>query len=149
MSLGTLPNGRVLLAAMMLTPDMLQSLPKVPVPVPALRKLLGVLVAALPFDEAFYTAAYPDLAKARDAGVIADLRTHFIEHGYFEGRLGTKPEVDANFYTKMYPDVARAIGNGEVKSALDHYIQAGAAEGRFASAADMQATRHWEQLLGR
>ena len=149
MSSGTLPNGRMLLATMMLTPDMLRSLPKVPVSVPALRKLLGVLVSALPFDEDFYATAYPDLAKARDSGAIADLRTHFVEHGYFEGRLGTKPYVDDAFYKRMYPDIALAIANGKIDSALDHYIRTGAAEGRFASPADMQACKHWEQLLGR
>ena len=149
MSLGTLPNGRILLATLTLTPDMLRALPKVPVPVPALRKLLGVVVAASPFDEDFYATAYPDLAKARDSGAIKDLRTHFVEHGYFEGRLGSKPHVDDKFYLRMYPDVALAIANGEVESAYDHYMRAGAAEGRFASRADMQVCKHWEQLLGR
>jgi hypothetical protein len=144
----TLPNGRILLATMMLTPDMLRSLPKVPVPVPALRKLLGVLISALPFDEEFYATAYPDLAKARDSGAIADLRTHFIEHGYFEGRVGADPRIDEEFYRKMYPDVALAIANGDVESGLDHYVRAGAAEGRFANPDDMHTSKQWQQLLG-
>src|SRR5439155_27329392 len=82
------PNGRVLLDALMLTPELLRALPKVAVPVAGLRALIGALVAAMPFDEEFYAATYPDLAAARNAGTIADLRMHFIEHGYLEGPLG-------------------------------------------------------------
>ena len=144
----TLPNGRVLLEALMLTPEMLGSLPKVPVPVPALRALLSLLSSALPFDEEFYARTYPDLAKARDSGSIADLRMHFQQHGYLEGRLGAEPPVDENFYKATYPDVAIGIAGGEMQSALDHYIRAGASEGRFANPADEQARRVWLEILG-
>ena len=146
--LAALPNGRVLLDTLMLTPEMLHSLPKVPVPVPALRALLSVLVAQLPFDENFYAATYPDLAQAKQSGSIADLRTHFLEHGYLEGRLGAKPEIDEKFYREMYPDVAIGISRGEMHSAADHYVRAGAAEGRFANPAQMRACRQWQEILG-
>jgi hypothetical protein len=143
-----LPNGKMLLQAMTLSPEMLRALPRVPVPVPALRALLRVLISALPFDEAFYAATYPDLAKARQSGAVADLRTHFLEHGYLEGRLGAKPDVDERFYREAYPDVVLAIAKGEFKSLLDHYIRAGVAEGRFANLADKQACAYWQDLLG-
>lgn len=144
-----LPNGCTLLECLMLSPDMLESLPKVPVPVPALRALISVMAAGLPFDEAFYAETYPDLAAARDDGRIPDLHKHFIELGYIEGRLGSKPEVDEKFYRKMYPDVAAAIAKGSMKSGFEHYVRAGAVEGRFISEAHMRAVKRWEQILGK
>jgi hypothetical protein len=146
--LSTLPNGRVLLEALMITPDMLRSLPKVPVPVPALRALLSLLISTLPFDEEFYARTYPDLATAKDAGLITDLRMHFQRHGYLEGRLGSEPWVDENFYNEMYPDIALAVSRGEMPSALDHYIAAGAAEGRVPNRTDLQTRRMWLEILG-
>jgi hypothetical protein len=146
--LSILPNGRVLLDALMLTPEMLHVLPKVPIPAAALRALLKAVISQVPFDENFYAATYPDLAQAKESGAIADLRTHFRDHGYFEGRLGAKPEVDEEFYKEMYPDVAAAIARGEIGSASDHYMGAGGAEGRFANPAQMQACRQWQEILG-
>ena len=143
-----LPNGRILLDALMLTPEMLRALPRVPLPSAALRALLRVLVARLPFDEEFYAATYPDLAQAKESGALADLREHFLEHGYLEGRLGAEPDVDDDFYKEMYPDVAAGIERGDIPSASDHYISAGAGEGRFANAAQMQACRQWQEMLG-
>jgi hypothetical protein len=149
MSEYTLPNGRTLLECLTLNPDMLQALPKVPVPARALRALISVLAADLPFDEDFYAATYPDLAAARDDGRIPDLHKHFVELGYLEGRLGAQPQVDEKFYRNMYPDVAAAIAKGTMKSALEHYVRAGAVEGRFASETHMRVCRRWEQILGR
>src|SRR5580765_6492892 len=123
--LSTLPNGKALLETLMLTPEMLRSLQKVPVPVAALRALLSLLIAGLPFDEEFYARTYPDLAAARGSGSIADLGKHFREHGYLEGRLGAPPAVDEEFYKETYPDVAMAISSGDIRSALDHYMMAG------------------------
>ena len=148
-ALSTIPNGKALLETLMITPEMLRSLQKVPVPVPALRALLGLLIAALPFDEEFYARTYPDLAEARESGSIADLGKHFREHGYLEGRLGAQPAIDENFYKESYPDVAMAISRGDIRSALDHYITAGAAEGRAANPAELQARRAWLDILGR
>ena len=142
-----LPNGRVLLDALLLTPEMLRLLPKVPVPSAALRALLRTLVAEMPFDEGFYAATYPDLAAAKSSGAIDDLRAHFLDHGYLEGRLGAPPEIDEAFYRQMYPDVAAGIDRGEVASARDHYISSGAAEGRFANRRHMQSCRHWQEVL--
>ena len=64
----------MLLDALMITPGKLRAFQKVPVPVPALRALLSLAIAALPFDEESYTGTYPDLADARDSGSVADLR---------------------------------------------------------------------------
>src|SRR5260370_31570603 len=130
----TLPNGRILLRALGITPGMLRSLAKMPISGLALHALVKTLIATLPFDEEFYAAIYPDLAAARDCGSIADLRTHFVDHGYWEGRLGAPPQIDDAFYRESYPDVAAPIDRGEFTSPLDHFIKAGAPAGRFAPA---------------
>src|SRR5260370_19388788 len=143
----TLPNGRILLRALGITPGMLRSLAKMPISGLALHALVKTLIATLPFDEEFYAAIYPDLAAARDCGSIADLRTHFFDHGYWEGRLGAPPQIDDDFYRDTYPDVAAAIARGEFTSPFDHFIKACAAEGGFATAGDMQGCRDWQTLL--
>ena len=65
-----------------------------------------------------------------NAGLIGDPKAHFVEEGYFEGRLGALPDFDEGFYKETYPDVAVAIAKGEVRSAFDHYVGGGAVEGR-------------------
>lgn len=133
----------------MLNQERLRTGSKAAISLPVLKAILVAATSAMPFDEDFYRLTYPDLRDAHESGVVADLRTHFIEEGYFEGRFGAKPDVDEQFYRETYPDVAAAVTKGDVKSALDHYIRAGAYEGRFANAEDMETIKRWSALLGR
>jgi hypothetical protein len=48
---------------------------------------LRPLIAGILFDEAWYLAAYPDIAEAIAAGVIPSAREHYLQSGYFEHRL--------------------------------------------------------------
>jgi hypothetical protein len=143
-----LPNGRTLMQMLALNPEMLRVLARVPVPVLALRALIGALVSREPFDPAFYAETYPDLAAASESGAIADLRTHFLQFGYIEGRIGARPEVDEEFYKREYPDVGEAIDAGRIASAYDHYVKAGSAEGRFANSMQKDTHQTWRTLLG-
>ena len=145
----SLPNGQFLLDCMMLTQEKLRTGSRVALSMPVLKAILVAATSAMPFDEDFYRLAYSDIRDAHESGDVADLRTHFIEQGYFEGRFGVKPEVDEQFYTETYPDVAVAITKGDVKSALNHYMRAGAYEGRFANAKDMETIKRWSALAGR
>jgi hypothetical protein len=112
-----------------------------------MQAVLSAAAAGLPFDPKFYLATYPDVRQAYEAGKITDLKTHFVESGYFEGRFGVRPEFDEKFYTMQYPDVAAALSRGEARSALDHYIYAGSFEGRHATASAMEASRWWSEFL--
>jgi hypothetical protein len=143
-----LPNGRLLLEGLMLTQERFRGGSKAAVPLPALRALLVVAVSTLPFDQEFYLSTYPDIRDAFQSEDITDLKLHFIEEGYLEGRFGAKPDVDEEFYRDTYPDIAAAVARGEVESCLDHYVRSGAAEGRFANPRDMQVTNRWLELLG-
>ena len=143
----TLPNGRVLLAGMMLTRERLRTGIKAAISVPVLRAILTAAIAQLPFDEDFYLATYPDIKDAYHAGRITDLHEHFVEDGYLEGRLGTMPEFDVEFYTSTYPDVADALASGDLTSAFEHYVRAGCYEGRCANLAEMENIQPWMDLL--
>jgi hypothetical protein len=145
----TIPaNAHLLLNSLELTAARLQTSAKVAVRVPAFRVLLTLLVERLPFDEVFYKTTYPDLAEASDKEVIPDLRQHFIQNGFFEGRFGSPPDVDEKYYRDTYPDVDDAIKRSVISSALEHYIGGGAAEGRFANAEEEAAWKKWLVRIG-
>ena len=147
MSQISLPNGRVLMDVLKLTPERLWSGSKIALPLSFVRILLNLAISQLPFDEEFYMAMYPDLAAAHNTGQISDLKTHFAEQGYFEGRFGIRPSVDEEFYKKTYRDVADAVDLGQLSSGYDHYVKIGASEGRFANAEEMAALQSWLDVL--
>jgi hypothetical protein len=143
----SLPNGRILLERMALSPERLKSGSRAAVSLTILKAILSIAASQLPFDPEFYLATYPDIREAHKSGRITDLVSHFVETGYFEGRMGSMPAFDEQFYMKTYPDIATALSEGAIKSALDHYIQSGACEGRHASAFDMKVNDHWSELV--
>jgi hypothetical protein len=131
----------------MLTPERLRSGLKVAVPLPALRAILSLAIESTPFDPEFYKRAYPDLSDAYNSGQITDLQRHFLETGYFEGRLGANPDFDEVFYKKSYPDVVEALATGKVTSAFEHYVGSGVFEGRHANARDAELAEVWTRLF--
>jgi hypothetical protein len=147
----SIPNGRLLTESIGLSQDRFAagSKTKVGVPMQLLRELIRIMATTLPFDLDFYLSTYPDIREAYEAGEIADPRTHFVEQGYIEGRLGALPDIDEEFYKNTYPDVKAAIAAGELKSALEHYLRAGAFEARFPNSASVANTKRWLAILGR
>jgi hypothetical protein len=141
-----LPNGALLLSVIGLSRERLHAQSKAAVALPVLREIIAVAISKLPFDEEFYISTYEDVREAYGRGDIADLRTHFVEQGYFECRLGVKPDVDEEFYKDTYPDVAVAIASNVIGSALEHYLTAGVFEGRFANPEDKQLVTSWQRL---
>ena len=79
----------------------------------------GVEEARRAFDEAYYRAAYPDVAGAR-----IDPFEHFMATGWREGRDPSR-RFDTAFYVRDNPDVAEAGVNP-----LVHYLASGRHEGR-------------------
>ena len=143
----SLPHGRVLLDGLALTFERLRTPSKIAVSLPLLRAIISVAVSEMPFEPLFYQSTYPDIREAYEAGRITDLRTHFIETGYFEGRFGAEPAFDEQFYKTTYPDVVEALTAGKANSAFDHYLRAGAFEGRHANAVDQESAKQWMKLL--
>jgi len=142
-----LPHVDLLAQAMRVTRERLNSRSKVAIEARLLRQILQAVVSHMPFSEEFYRTTYADLGAAAAGGQISDLHRHFVETGYFEGRLGAPTEVDEAFYLGLYPDIALAIQRGEVGSAQEHYLRSGAAEGRVPSAALQPEVETWLALL--
>ena len=92
-----------------------------------LRKMIG----GLQVDEAWYARTYEDIGNAVKEGVIRSAKQHFVDDGYFEGRLPFPILVDERWYLRENPDVAESIRKGVVDSAQDHFNKDGYREGRL------------------
>jgi hypothetical protein len=141
------PHVDLLLRALHITRARLLGSSRVAIDARLLRALVQAAVAATRFDPEFYQTTYPDIAEAVNAGQVPDLHRHFIEAGYFEGRLGAAPQVDEEYYLSTNRDVAAAVKRGDVPSGTEHYVRAGAAEGRAPSAAMKAEVERWAALL--
>lgn len=142
-----LPHVDLMLQAMRINRDRLNSRAKIAIDAKLLRMIIQSVVVHLPFSAEFYRRTYPDIAEAAAAGQIPDLHRHFVETGFFEGRVGAPPPVDEAFYTGLYPDVAQAVLRGEVASGREHYLQSGIAEGRVPSERLRPDVEAWLSVL--
>jgi hypothetical protein len=95
--------------------------------------IVRLLLRSVSVDEAWYLTEYPDIAEAIASGDVKSARNHFIDSGYFEGRLPAPIEVDEAWYLSEYPDVAEGIERGEIESARQHFLEHGFEEGRAAT----------------
>ena len=82
-------------------------------------------------DEKWYLQQYPDIAAAIATGKIKSAKDHFVNDGYFEGRLPSALQVDEKWYLQEYPDVAEGVQTGVVDSGQKHFTQIGYREGRL------------------
>lgn len=90
---------------------------------PDLRSASGLV-----FDQAFYLAANPDVARAG-----MDPLAHYLQWGASEGR-NPNALFDEAYYRSQYQDVNAAIEQGAFQSAWQHYNAWGSDEGRAPSA---------------
>ena len=107
----------------------------------------GFAFAPVGADKKQYLQNNPDVAEAHAKGDIADLRAHYVEHGYFEGRPGAAPPINEAYYTSTYRDVADAVTRGDVKSGTEHYLRSGAAEARIPAPELKPAIESWAAVL--
>ena len=94
-------------------------------------KLLKLMISGIEVDEEWYAKAYEDIGQAIRAGSIRSARQHFVNDGYFEGRLPAPILVDEAWYLRRYPDVAEGIRKGILTSAQEHFDMDGYKEGRL------------------
>jgi hypothetical protein len=97
-------------------------------------KLIKLLLSGTEVDEQWYLQQYDDVRGATETGEIISAQKHFVEDGYFEGRLPFPMDVDDDWYLSQYPDVADGIRNGTITSARQHFTDDGYREGRFPAA---------------
>jgi len=88
------------------------------------------LLHSIEVDEAWYRKTYPDVGLAIDEGKWSSAKDHFVEYGYFEGRMPYDMWVDEAWYEQAYDDVRNGIEKAEIASAKEHFIKHGYAEGR-------------------
>jgi hypothetical protein len=94
-------------------------------------RILRMLISGVQVDEKWYLATHEDIAKAVGSGAVASAKQHFIDDGYFEGRLPFPIAVNERWYLEQYPDVAESVRKGLVGSAQQHFSEDGYREGRL------------------
>ena len=70
-------------------------------------------------------------AKVIAEGGLPSGRRHFIDDGYFEGRLPFPIKVDEQWYLAQNPDVAEDVRKGVIASGQAHFDAFGYCEGRL------------------
>lgn len=94
-------------------------------------QMIKKVLATVDVNEAWYLQQYDDIAIAIKNGVVKSARQHFIEDGYFEGRLPFPIKVDEPWYLEQNPDVAQDVKAGKLASAQAHFDADGYREGRL------------------
>lgn len=126
--------------------DILDTKRKVAISADMLKELITRALAGVDFDPDWYLETYPDIREAWEAGKIEDLKSHFINTGYFEGRLPNSRCFDENWYLNAYPDVREAITSGQVKTAFEHYCQNGQLEWRSPDRLSEPEVAKWRKM---
>jgi hypothetical protein len=113
------------------------------------KLLLRFVALAADFDEATYLKENPDLADAHEAGQIGNLRQHFIESGFFEGRKAAASKFDEDWYLKTYPDVADSVKEGVIASGRSHFLVRGEIEMRSPNEESLPWMQAWAEAFSR
>ena len=95
-----------------------------------LQQMIRTLLSVIEVDEAFYLSRNPDVADGIRNGGIRSAREHFVDHGYFEGRLPYRIEVDEKWYLETHTDLAGSLGDGGYATGQEHFDGPGYPEGR-------------------
>ena len=93
--------------------------------------LLKTILMGIEVDEQWYASNYPDIGEAIRDGRIPSAKQHFVDDGYFEGRLPFAMPVNEAWYLEKYPDVADYLRRGMLESAQGHFDDDGYREGRL------------------
>ncbi len=96
-----------------------------------LKDIIKLFLRSVPVDDPWYRAQHKDVAHAIESGNYQSAKHHFVEEGYFEGRLPCSLRIDEAWYIRNNPDVAVGLKFGVIKSAMEHYKSHGYIEGRL------------------
>ena len=94
-------------------------------------KILRMMISGIEVDETWYLKEHEDIAHAVASGAVASAKQHFLDDGYFEGRLPFPMPVDERWYLEQNPDVAESVRRGVVSSGEQHFAEDGYREGRL------------------
>jgi hypothetical protein len=93
--------------------------------------ILKLMLRAVEVDEAWYRSRYADVDDAIKAGTYKSAKHHFVEEGYFEGRIPYEFDLDEQWYSSKYPDVVAGIKVGAFVTLKEHFLEHGYKEGRL------------------
>ena len=93
--------------------------------------ILRLLISGVVVNGEWYLEEYPDIGQAAKDGLVTSARRHFIDDGYFEGRLPFPMNVDETWYLEQNPDVAESLRKGVISSGQQHFNEDGYREGRL------------------
>lgn len=94
-------------------------------------KIIKMFTAAMDVDESWYLSHNDDIARVVREGRLRSGRRHFVDDGYFEGRLPFPIKVDERWYLAQNPDVAEDVRRGVMASGQAHFEEFGYQEGRL------------------
>lgn len=95
-----------------------------------LVEMLRSIIINMDIDEAWYLRRYPDVAEAVRAGTFKSAKEHFVNNGYFEGRMPFQIEVDERYYLASYPELVESIQKEVIANGQQHFDENGYLEGR-------------------
>jgi hypothetical protein len=96
-----------------------------------LVQMLRQVIIGVEVDERWYLERYPDIADAIEQGLVHSARVHFVNDGYFEGRMPFPIHVDERYYLSQNKGVAEYVRKGMLESGQQHFDENGYAEGRL------------------
>lgn len=94
-------------------------------------QLLRRVIIGVEVDEAWYLDRYPDIADAISQGLVQSARLHFVNDGYFEGRMPFPIRVDERYYLAQNAGVSDFVRKGMLVTGQQHFDENGYAEGRL------------------
>ena len=94
-------------------------------------QLLRQMIIGVEVNEAWYLERYPDIAEAIEQGIVKSARLHFVNDGYFEGRMPFPIRVEERYYLAHNPGVSEYVRKGMLESGQQHFEENGYAEGRL------------------
>ena len=94
-------------------------------------QLLRRMIIGVEVDEAWYLERYPDIAEAISQGIVQSARLHFVNDGYFEGRMPFPIHVDERYYLAQNAGVSEFVRKGMLESGQQHFDENGYGEGRL------------------
>ena len=94
-------------------------------------RMLRKLIAGVQVDEGWYLERYADIAEAIQKGIVESPKAHFLNDGYFEGRMPFPIKVDERYYLAENTGVADFVRKGTLKSGQQHFDENGYSEGRL------------------
>jgi hypothetical protein len=96
-----------------------------------LVQMLRRVISGVDVDERWYLERYPDIADAIQQGLVQSARLHFVNDGFFEGRMPFPIHVDERYYLSQNIGVAEYVRKGMLESGQQHFDENGYAEGRL------------------